>query len=290
MGLAVLGDGVAILVGAVPHEDRLDGGALAAFGLALLATAPRFPRIERLSKTLVGGIGAALALGVIAYDAFFGAALDGPKLALIFLGAALVAVAPFLSHSLHIPGRRARVMPVASIVAAALPVLGAPLGVWAMQAGFKSLVGGTPIELFVRFGLLAPVSVALTALGWVPSVTGQALTYATPAGPLTVEVGAACSGVQAMALFAGVLALFVFAERPPPRELAWWCFVGLAGVYVVNLLRLGLLAAVGYRWGGDALMRVHAEAGWVLFVAWAIAFAWLARNRSPTTGASVVPE
>jgi exosortase/archaeosortase family protein len=282
VGLAVLGGGLSILVGAAPHEDPLVGLALAGFGAALVATAPRLPDIRRLPAIPVALAGMALVLLVAGHTAWSHASLDLPKLAILALGLACAASAPLLARGTQVPlGRRHGRVPVATLVACVLPVLGAPLLVWGLQALFKSSVGSTPIELFVRVALLAPLSAILSLLGLSPAVQGQTISYATPRGPLSLEVGAACSGVQAMALFAGVLALFLIAERPGGRRLAIWSFIGMAGVYLANVLRLAVLALVGYQWGPEALVQAHAEAGWIFFVAWAILFAHLARRSAP---------
>jgi exosortase/archaeosortase family protein len=152
--------------------------------------------------------------------------------------------------------------------------------VWGVQAAFKGVAGTTPVEAFVEYGLVLPMAGFAAMLGWSPAVHGQTLTYMTATGPLSVEVGAACSGLQAMALFGGVLAVYLLVERPGGRAVAAWSALGLAGVYLANLARLFVLAVVGHAWGRDALLRVHADAGWVFFVAWALLFAWLARRHS----------
>ncbi len=281
LGLALLGWGLSILAGVIPHEDLLVGSGLALFGAALVATAPRLPQARHLAPAWIGGLGLALALGVVAYDAWAQATLDMPKVAIIAFGLALAGVAPWVrSHrSITLPGGAA-VTP-GTLVAASIPVLAAPLAMWAAQAAFSAAVGVTPTEAFVQVGLLAPVSLVLWLIGMNPSLHGQTVTYTTANGPLSLEVGAACSGVQAMALFAAVLALYLWAERPGGRRLLVWSCIGLAGIYVANLLRLVMLFLVGYQWGPEALVRAHAEAGWVFFVAWAIVFARLARAPRP---------
>jgi exosortase/archaeosortase family protein len=277
VGLAVLGGGLSVLVGAAPHEDPLVGVALAGFGAALVATAPQLPPIRRLPPALVAVPGLLLVLAIAANVAWRHGGLDLPKAAIALLGLVLVACAPLLARDATVRLRK-RSVPLATLVACLLPVLGAPLLVWGLQAAFKGSLGTTPVELFVRVALLVPLAFVLRVLGLAPSVAGQTISYATPRGPLSLEVGAACSGVQAMALFAGVLALFLLAERPGGRRLALWSFIGLAGVYAANVLRLCVLALVGYQWGPAALVQAHAEAGWVFFVAWAVLFAWLARR------------
>ena len=173
---------------------------------------------------------------------------------------------------------------VGSAVVAVLAVLGAPLAVWALQAAAKATIGSTPGEAFVRYALVAPSGLLLGALGMHPRIAGQTISFGTPRGVLSVEVGAACSGLQAMALFMAVLGAYLWSERPGARRLAVWSAIGLGGVYVANLLRLAILFLVGYRWGSDALLRVHAQAGWMFFAAWALAFAWLARRSRVVAG------
>lgn len=285
LGFALLGWGLAILLGVTPHEDPWIGAGLAVFGFALAASSPRFPEFGgTLSPYVVAGAGLSVVAGVLAFNAASGAPLAGPKIPMVLVGAGLVAAAPFLGRRLPI-GRKGRTMTVASLVIASLAVLGAPLAIWGLQAATKGVVSTTPVEAFTRFALVAPVAALLQATGFAPSVDGQTVTYATRSGPLALEVGAACSGIQAMALFAGVLALFMWAEKPGGRRLALWSAIGLGGVYVVNLLRLVMLFLVGYQWGAPALLQVHAQAGWIFFVGWALLFGFLVRRRSMTRAA-----
>lgn len=276
LGLALLGWGASILLGVTPHEDLLVGAGLSTFGLVLLATAPRFPELPRLPAAAVAALGMAIAASVAGVSAAMQSSLDLRKVLLLGLGTTVAACAPVLGRRFRLG--RGRSASVATLAVGALAVLGAPLVAWAAQATTAGLMGTTPVEAFVRVMLLAPIGAALALAGLSPAVDGQTITYATPRGPLALEVGAACSGIQAMALFTGVLALFLWVERPGGRRLAAWSAIGIAGVYVANLLRLGALMMVGYQWGADALLRFHAQAGWIFFVAWALAFAWLARR------------
>lgn len=284
LGLAMLGWGLSILLRVTPHEDPWVGGSLAVFGFALVASAPRLPEFPgSLSPFLVAGAGLAAMASVFAFNAATGAPLNAPKVTMVVVGAALVAAAPFLGRRIPV-GRKGRSVTVEALVVSGLATLGAPLAVWALQAATKGIVGTTPVEAFTQFALVLPVGLFLQGTGFSPSIEGQTVTYATRDGPLSLEVGAACSGIQAMALFSGVLALFLWAEKPGSRRLAIWSAIGIGGVYVANLLRLVMLFLVGYQWGPDALQQAHAQAGWIFFVGWAILFARLARgsrSRSP---------
>lgn len=279
LGLAMLGWGLSILLGVTPHEDPWVGAGLAVFGFALTASSPKLPEFGgSLSPYVVAGGGLAAIASVLAFNAASGAGMNGPKLAIAVVGAALVAAAPFLGRRFRL-GRKGRSVTVEALVVGAIAALGAPLAVWGLQAATKGLMGTTPVEAFTRFALILPVGLFLRATGLSPSIEGQTVTYTTLQGPLALEVGAACSGIQAMALFAGVLALFLWSEKPGGRRLALWSAIGIGGVYVANLLRLVMLFVVGYQWGPEALVQAHAQAGWMFFVAWAILFARLARGK-----------
>lgn len=275
VALFLLGLGLAIVVGVIPHEDRYVGLAVLALGAALLLVDRHLPHL-RVTPLAIGLAGAGLALAFL-LSALNGKPFNAVKWTGLGLGLALVEVAAFATLW---PTRAARI--ALQVAGWSVAVIGAPLLVWGTQALFASTAGATPTEAFVRYGLLVPISWLASALGWDPVMSGQTLSYATPQGRIAVDVGAACSGVQAMMLFGAVLALFVWTKRPGNRELATWMAIGIAGVYAANLVRLAALLAVGHAWGLDALMQAHAQAGWLFFAAWALAFSWLAaRNVKP---------
>jgi exosortase/archaeosortase family protein len=234
-------------------------------GALLLWRAP-LPRLPRAPRAAVALAGLAAALGVLAYDALRHAPLDPPKVAIVALGLATALAAPF-----------ARREKVASALLWSLPAAWAPLAVWAAQGAMKTAWGATPLEAFIRYGLLLPLAAVLRAMGRAPSIDGQVITYATPHGPFSLEVGVACSGLQAMALFGALLAVLILVERPPSRQALAWSAIGIAGVYATNVVRLVTLALVGSAWGSNALETAHANAGWLFFVAWSAGFAALYR-------------
>jgi len=138
----------------------------------------------------------------------------------------------------------------------------------------------TPMELFIEHALLAPMSATLALLGYHPETFGQRIQFDTQqGGRMTLLVGVACSGLQAMGLFGGILLVYVLADKPGLRRGLLWSVVGLLGVYVVNVIRLVSLALVGSAYGSDALEWAHANLGWMFFVAWSGLFAWMAMGR-----------
>lgn len=288
IGLGILGWGLAILLQVAPHEDPLVGAGLAIFGTALLVTAPVWPRVERLPYWAPLVVGFVLAVGLLAYDYVAQAPLNVTKAAIVLYGLLLIGATPFLRRAVTIRGKQ---VPMGTLVACSFAAVGVPLAAWGFQAMFKSFSGATPVEAFIHYGLILPMVALLQILGWNPVPEGQILNYDGVSGPLRVEVGAACSGVQAMALFSAILALFLLVERPKGGRLALWTLIGLGGVYVTNLMRLATLMWVGHQWGSEALIQTHEQAGWIFFVAWALAFAALVRatgSKRAGTGAMFV--
>lgn len=281
LGLVTLGEGLFILFRVVPHESPLLGAGLAAAGAFLLHLAPP-PPLRRVPPLPVALVGALLVLAVAAHTLLTRATLVPPKVALLGFGAGLVALAPLQDR--RMPGFAK--LRVATLLGWGAAVVGVPLATWGAQAALKTPVGGTtPLELFLQHALLTPLALVLGVLGHAPTLHGQVVTFATPRGPMSLEVGVACSGIQAMGLFAGLLMCHVAALRPTPRRALAWAAIGLGGVYLTNVTRLVALALIGSAWGGDALERAHAEAGWIFFVAWAAAFAALTTRRPKTNPA-----
>lgn len=283
IGLGLAGLGASILGGVIPHEDWVVGAGLLVFGVVLVATgrlpwAPLSP-----SWVLFAGL---LAGGTVLANVALTHQIGGPQMLAALLAAILLATGPLCGRRLTPPASRRDVAPEMLALGGGV-ALGAPLALWAAQAAFKHASGTTPIEWFDATLLVLPVHWMLGALGIQSVPAGQTLRLATPRGPLAVEVGVACSGLQAMALFLGILAVFAVATKPSGKRLAAWSAVGLAGVYVANLLRLVAVVWAGWRFGAQTLQDVHANAGWVFFVAWSLLFALYVRRdlrRAEATG------
>lgn len=80
--------------------------------------------------------------------------------------------------------------------------------------------------------------------------------------PFEVSVSSACSGIQGIVgvLLVGTAAMYVV--RGPARARLAWLGVGVLAAFVVNLLRILLIVAVGAAWGQAASMEIlHPVAG-----------------------------
>lgn len=278
-GLLLAGYGALVLLGVLAHESAAIGLALVLVGAGLIWTAGpsdegeedphRDPDSQagslegRRAATL--GLGTVSAGGVLVYNAWAGSALSLPEVAILVYGVGLLAAASFLERSMA-------GLPVETLVAWSLPLVAAPLGVYALDAALDAGVGSSPLDLFIRHALVPPMAASLDLLGFDVANHGQTLGLETSRGTLFLSVGLVCAGLQPGILFLGILGLHTWREGTSAKATGGLLAAGAFAVYAMNLVRLVLLAVVGHRWGGQALQTVHAHAGWVLFLALVVAF------------------
>jgi exosortase/archaeosortase family protein len=267
VGLMLAGYGVLVLAGVLPHDSPwagaaslLAGAAVLAFGLPAVG-APRAQVVAALACACVGGV-AGYAL----------ATRDGLGLAetaIVAYGLLLMAAVPNLRRDLGVGPRR---VAVSTLVGWSFPVVLAPLSLFALNAALSSGESGTAAAPIVERLVVAPTAVALRLLGTPVDRIGSTLLLATPRGSLSLGVGLVCAGLYPAVLFGGLVGLHAWRSRMPPRSIALVLAAGLAGLWVLNLLRLVLLTKIGIRWGMDALQTAHANLGWILFCAFMAGF------------------
>lgn len=281
-GILLAGYGSLILLRVLAHESLAVGAGLLVAGALLLATLPRGApeaadaraTVSPYRRGLVAALGATAAGGTLAYNAAARSTLSLPEGAIVAYGAALLLASAYLE-------RRVARTEVGTLVAWSLPLVAAPLGMYAMDAYFDARLGAgeSPLDAFIVHGLVAPMAATLQLMGFDAVSNGQVVALGTPRGKLFLNVGVVCAGLQPGVLFLGVFGLYAWQEQTPPKRLAALLALGLAGVYVANLIRLVALALVGYHKGGAALQAAHEHFGWMLFVGWMLAYWWLVLRR-----------
>lgn len=260
-----MGQGLLVVLGVLDHElPRPVAWGIVIGGVGLLAWGG-LPHLRVGRARLVRILGLAAVAGVLAYNLVAGSSMILPEWAILAYGLLLVLAAGHLDRRL---GR----VDVGTLVAYSFPLVLAPLALYAVNAATTSGLGGSPLAWYVRYLLVIPMGFALRATGMDVQLIGDTVRLMTPDGPLFLTVGIVCAGLYAGVLFLGVFALFAWQQETPPGRLAAYLALGLAGVHLANVLRLVLLALVGYEWGAQALQDFHRHAGWVLFLLWMIVF------------------
>lgn len=273
VGLGLAGYGLLVLVGLLPHDAPLAGAAASGLGALLLAWG--LPGVAAPRTAVVAVLGVGCVAGVTLYNVATGSGLAPPERAILGYGLALLVAAPFL----HVRWRR---LDVASPVGWSFPLVLAPLALFAVD-GALSDGGGGPVDPIVQAAVVAPTAAGLELAGTPVERDGSTLRLATPRGSLSLGVGLVCAGLYPMVLFAGVLGVHAWRVRPPAVRLAAWALAGTAGLWLLNLVRLLILARVGITRGPGDLQAVHAHLGWILFAAFMAAF-WALALRPSRTG------
>ncbi len=120
----------------------------------------------------------------------------------------------------------------------------------------------------------------LAYVGTVESVVGPAPSLVL--NGFGVVIGEACAGVDSAILFTGVFIFIALLDWPRLKHRLFVGMLpfGLIGMFLVNVLRVGLLMIVGaYYSPAFAISMFHDNAGWVLFVIYTLTFWWWAYPR-----------
>jgi exosortase/archaeosortase family protein len=268
-GLALSGYGLLVLLRVLAHDAFWVGIAALVIGVALLLST-QLPSIEIRRSGIVLALGLAAVTGVIGYNIIFSSTLSPPEWGILAYGAALIAASRYLGRSI---GK----VKVSTLVGWSFPLLFAPLVLFAFDAIVSGPAGGSTGAFFdpiIHYLLVQPMAWGLTLLGIPSTVIQNNIILQTERGSLVLGVGLVCAGLYPMVLFMGVLGLHAWRTGLSRRLFTVYMTIGLVSLYLLNLVRLMILALVGREWGGAVLQNVHAHLGWLLFALFMVAF-WL---------------
>lgn len=267
-GLFFAGYGLLVVLRVVAHEAFWAGALSLALGVALLL--PGLPALRAPRAAWVAGLGGATVAGVLLYNLAVRSGLGAPEWGLLAYGAALLVAAPHL-------GTRRLGVEVSTLVGWSFPLVLAPLFLFALHGVLSGPASpGADADgftaAFLSYTLVWPTAFGLELLGTPTRVSDNNIFLATPRGTLSLGIGLVCAGIYPMVLFLGVLGLHAWREGLGRRRLLAYVAVGLAGLWLTNLLRLLILAKVGQRWGAAALQQAHAHLGWLFFAGFMVLF------------------
>jgi archaeosortase C (PEF-CTERM variant) len=133
------------------------------------------------------------------------------------------------------------------------------------------------ISAYSEYLLAKPVDAMMRLSGVHTHIDGITITFPGPDGrDIRLLIATSCSGVYSFAIFTSAFLAFVGSEfRAWDRRLKWFLGLGIVAAYCANLLRMYIIVMVGHKWGSDAMMWAHANAGWLIYMAWVGAFWWL---------------
>lgn len=318
VGLVLAGYGLLILIGVIAHEATWVGAACLTGG-AMLAVATWLPRrrasvADESAKAATDGtpppalaldaqavardehrrafrrravmfLGAFCAIGVIAYNVATHSGFAAAEYAILAYGICLTIAAGRLDRTVSRRGPAT----VGDCVGWSFALVLAPLALYALNAVMSRADTGSAADPAVTAIVVAPTAWMLQLFGTDLVREGSNLMLTTPRGRLVLGVGLVCAGLYPMVLFGGLMAVHAWRERLGWRRALTLAALGLAGLWLVNIIRLLLLVQVGIAYGPAALDSTHANAGWILFALYMLLFWWLVHRRERLARAGAKP-
>ena len=150
-------------------------------------------------------------------------------------------------------------------------LLGAALGYWMISSfieGMWHVFSGT-----VAWLVYSLLKISYPAASLAPNADGPAIV----AGGFGARIGSLCSGIESMMLFSALFVIIIavdFKKIDLKRAFIVF-FPALAGVFLLNVVRIYLLFLVGINVSRDiAVGMFHTNAGYILFCAYFFGFLW----------------
>ena len=154
--------------------------------------------------------------------------------------------------------------------------------VLAERAGEGNAASEAGISAYSEYLLVKPLDGMLRLSGIWSLTDGVFIrfetTYVTSDGDMQMNVliATSCSGVYSFAIFVSAFLAFVATEfkQWDPR-LKWFLALGIGAAYMANLLRMYIIVLMGHLVSEEAFRSTHANAGWLIYMAWIALFWWL---------------
>ncbi|UCH87935.1 MAG: archaeosortase/exosortase family protein [Thermoplasmata archaeon] len=154
------------------------------------------------------------------------------------------------------------------------------------QIFYSIFIGEEASANYTKILLADPVVVMLnlfgidawTSIEFVEGSTYTAIIHYTMANGEMQEVGIteSCSGIYTTSIFISAFITYVLVEYQHfNKKVVLILILGVITSYFANILRMTIITGVGYYYGTDALLKAHANAGWLIFLAWIIPFWFL---------------
>jgi archaeosortase C (PEF-CTERM variant) len=154
------------------------------------------------------------------------------------------------------------------------------------QLFYSNFIGAEASANYTKILLADPVAGLLKVFGIesytviekIPGSTYTAVVhYARSNGEMAqVGITESCSGIYTTSIFISAFITYVLVEyHQINRKVILILVLGVLTSYLANILRMTIITGVGHYYGTDALLEAHANAGWLIFLAWIIPFWFL---------------
>jgi exosortase/archaeosortase family protein len=89
-----------------------------------------------------------------------------------------------------------------------------------------------------------------------------------------VGIGWACAGLEELVIISVIIFILIDSFKIGGRRTAYWLALGIAGSFVINIVRMVVLVWVAFHYGMSDMLWVHTHLGDILFLLW-IGLFWI---------------
>ncbi len=123
---------------------------------------------------------------------------------------------------------------------------------------------------------MVPLVWILNVLGYTFTTEGQWINLISSRGDsISVVITGDCAGTASMGVFLAIFTLMMLDMPLPPKKAAWLLFLGVAGTWFQNLIRMVILMMTGYYLGEKAMWIGHSWIGYIMFPLWYLFFVYI---------------
>jgi exosortase/archaeosortase family protein len=119
-----------------------------------------------------------------------------------------------------------------------------------------------PQFVWIMVGVLGMLGIPVTDYGqrWI--------LLNAPRGAVPVSFEAGCIGIESFLVFAVLVVVTMLEESGSIRTKVLWTVLGVIGTFLVNILRVSMIAVVIYYFGYEQWGEIHSWIGYAMFLAW----------------------
>jgi len=253
------------------YQSKLLGVCLALGGMYAFRQMLAPGKAEKHASAIYPLAGALVILGDLAFNLFIAGSLDLKSLDFMTLLFGLILLAyNYTPARFEIETCFLVIFFFAFILLQIAPLL--------LHAAYATLVG-SPFDIeasaqwYVHNFLGKPLAALLNAAGIETKTSGDLVAFMTPQGWLGVKIGISCSGAYSFAIFTSAFVAYVLTKyKKLTRNTLALLAAGVILTYLANILRMLTTVLSGYFYGGEALVTVHQNAGWLIFMFWTFLF------------------
>ena len=122
------------------------------------------------------------------------------------------------------------------------------------------------MHVFDHYFVMLPSVFIIRAFGVPVQVISRETVRIQGVEDMDVVIGGPCSGLYSMFLLIATIVAYTRVEVVERKTALLLLAIAVVVAYIANLVRVSILYTVGFLYGNEVMMFVHAHLGWMIFV------------------------